>query len=607
MSERQQWAEAYISLGMQPIPIPTRSKAPIIPGWQEKDFQVSDFAGEGNIGLRLGSIVDIDLDAIEARRIASHFLPPTEVKRQRNDTVTGYIYSASDVSTKKFKNPKGKMILEIRSEGCQTVFPPSIHPDGSFYGFDTTVNPETLKTYWKGLGATSEPELLKSTYRLAAASLMASSWPNAGGRHDAALRLSGLLIRTLGLTMEDATYWFTAVLIAAQDEEIDDRLRVLEDIDHRASGYGFPAFAETFGQDVASLICEWLEKGYETTKKEEEQTEGPTQRISFEEVLAKMVQEPLKIVSTGFDPLDDALEGGMEENNLVIIYGKPASGKTTFALQVAEGMYQSGAEVFLILHDESPIKVTRRLLKWYGLSYLSIRAQDMEEYERAVAKFKAFQPKIYSRTEGNTLENIVRQIEAERDPAKITVLLVDSLNVVMTDGTGTGKDLRMDTINKINVCKTMTERLNCITLLIAQQNRSGYNNSAYASIAETSQAEYTGDTLIALEKDEDTGERVLKITKERNGNAEGRKIEMELRDDRRFYPTVKEAMEDRITKFVRDNGEVTMTMIQEAFPKKKQELTTFIGRLVENGRIQVSTVGKSHKKVYLYPKQPTFQ
>ncbi len=88
-------ARKYQRRGWQPLPIPHRTKHPVITGWQNLKLNESDLANHfngkpQNIGVLLGAksngLTDIDLDSPEAAKIADYFLPPTTAEFGRAST-----------------------------------------------------------------------------------------------------------------------------------------------------------------------------------------------------------------------------------------------------------------------------------------------------------------------------------------------------------------------------------------------------------------------------------------------------------------------------------------------------------------------------------------
>ena len=129
--------------GRRVIPIPHRSKAPVLVAWQTLRLDLDDlpryFNGEpSNIGVLLGEpsghLVDIDLDAPEAVALADGFLPTTRSVFGRTSKPRSHREYICEISTEKFadvekdENDATAMLVEIRSTGSQTMWPSSTHP-----------------------------------------------------------------------------------------------------------------------------------------------------------------------------------------------------------------------------------------------------------------------------------------------------------------------------------------------------------------------------------------------------------------------------------------------------------------------------------------------
>jgi len=138
-----QAAQRYLQRGWSPIPIPSKSKRPIVKGWPTLQLRSDElaqyFGGEGNIGLALGHVsgglIDVDLDCDEAVALAAEYLPTTPAKSGRpSRPKSHWWYYSADVETVKFKDPvTGEMLVELRGSGTQTIVGPSLHPDGEQY------------------------------------------------------------------------------------------------------------------------------------------------------------------------------------------------------------------------------------------------------------------------------------------------------------------------------------------------------------------------------------------------------------------------------------------------------------------------------------------
>lgn len=177
--DRINTARSYLAAGFAPVPIPERSKAPLLTGWQNfranDDDLVRHFRGSGNIGVILGEasqgLVDIDLDCAETVALADTFLPATGAEFGRPSKARSHrLYKARGAATKRYKCPlTGATLVELRSDGgLQTVFPQSIHPSGELITWNA--NGQPLET--------SPAAIETAVARLAAAALVVRNHPD---------------------------------------------------------------------------------------------------------------------------------------------------------------------------------------------------------------------------------------------------------------------------------------------------------------------------------------------------------------------------------------------------------------------------------------------
>jgi hypothetical protein len=265
-------ALSYIARGWNPVPIPHRTKAPRGDGWQHRRITQETaphyFNGAAsNIGVQLGAasngLTDVDLDCAETIAIAPYILPATKAifgrasKRNSHRLYVTHLAATTDTATVLFKDPRTKaVLLELRigggDKGAQTVFPCSVHPDGEPINWEENGEPATV----------DGDELARKVRLVAAFALMARYWPGDGGRHDAARVIGGFLARA-GQHRTQVKVCAEAVAKAADDEEWRDRRAAAEDaaIAYRGGkhAYGFNGMRETFGQDIAEKIAEWLD------------------------------------------------------------------------------------------------------------------------------------------------------------------------------------------------------------------------------------------------------------------------------------------------------------------------------------------------------------
>ena len=195
----------------------------------------------------------MDLDCTEALALAPSFLPPTEaVFGRASKDRSHWLYTAAVPKRLEFVDPvDGEMLLELRTNGGQTVFPGSTHETGETIEWNDDNDPAPV-----------DPEQLTlAARRLAAACLLARAAP-ASDRHTYLLYVCGALVRGLGRDGAAAILGPVGRQVlgnlytkAEGDRLLDDTVRRL------AAGEpvpGWPKLAERIGDQRCGKIKVWL-------------------------------------------------------------------------------------------------------------------------------------------------------------------------------------------------------------------------------------------------------------------------------------------------------------------------------------------------------------
>ena len=136
---------------------PTHGKAAYRPDWPcerlgcESMAEILAASPRDNIGVLLGEpsgwLIDIDLDHPLAVEMASDYLPSTGAIFGRAGNVRShwlYSVTAPIATTQHRLHGTNQTIVELRSTGGQTVFPPSQHPSGEAIEWDTDGEPASI-------------------------------------------------------------------------------------------------------------------------------------------------------------------------------------------------------------------------------------------------------------------------------------------------------------------------------------------------------------------------------------------------------------------------------------------------------------------------------
>lgn len=141
-----EFARHYVGLGWQLVPVPHRSKRPVLEGWQRLRLSADELSARlrepGNVGVILGAVsgglVDVDLDCAEAVQLAPLVLAPTWTYGRPSKPRSHWLYTVpGGADFRKYVDRAGGQpvtMLELRSsrdEGrLQSVLPPSTHEGG---------------------------------------------------------------------------------------------------------------------------------------------------------------------------------------------------------------------------------------------------------------------------------------------------------------------------------------------------------------------------------------------------------------------------------------------------------------------------------------------
>jgi hypothetical protein len=254
----------YIARGIAPIPVPHMAKGAVIPGWPELRINeataVRYFNGVPmNVGGLMGEpsrgLTDLDLDCEETRLAAKAFLPSTDSMSGRDGSPRSHwFYACPGAESKPYLDPEtGETLLEIRSTGCMTILPGSVHPSG-----------ELVRWFRDGKPAeVSAEDLTRSAGRLAAAALLLRLAPDKG-RHFVLRDVGNLLAARA--TKEDALSFLEPLAKLMRHGEggnpAAEVRRIVENaLKRREEGKPVPGwrrFAESLGRKRAEAVAEWL-------------------------------------------------------------------------------------------------------------------------------------------------------------------------------------------------------------------------------------------------------------------------------------------------------------------------------------------------------------
>jgi putative DNA primase/helicase len=259
-------AKAYTKAGIYVTPVV--GKKPVFDEWPELLLDEADlpshFVGSCNVGALLGEpsggLVDIDLDVRQAVGAADALLPGTLGYGRKQNRRSHRLYLCDPIpKTKKyrltkamaqalgFSSEEGAMLVELRSTGQQSVFPPSMHPkDKDEYAWDG------------GQIQQMDRRDLEELVREVATATLLSLYCHSGFRQELFLAAAGYLGRHLDHERVEAI--LEAATTAAGDEEPEKRAQAIRDtfekLQNGENATGGPTL-EDLAPGVPALLAKW--------------------------------------------------------------------------------------------------------------------------------------------------------------------------------------------------------------------------------------------------------------------------------------------------------------------------------------------------------------
>jgi hypothetical protein len=220
-----------------------------------------------NIGVALGKrsngLVDLDCDWPEACSNARTLVgrERTRAFGRAGKPFSHFLFYSDVKKTKQFKLPKSflalnvpdehsLMVCEVRSTGGYTMFPPSSHPNGERVAFENECEVARIESDW----------LVETAGLIAFLSVCERFWPGDGARHEAALRIAGIL-KWAGVSEKIAAGYVGAIADATHDEQKADRLRAVKETyatDEVTSKWKKFLEAFAFPPDARNVFADWL-------------------------------------------------------------------------------------------------------------------------------------------------------------------------------------------------------------------------------------------------------------------------------------------------------------------------------------------------------------
>lgn len=190
--------------------------------------------------------------------------------------------------------------------------------------------------------------------------------------------------------------------------------------------------------------------------------------------LSRLDVETGRGLLTGFDSIDK-MTGGMHPGESIILAGRPAMGKTSLALDIAENVAREGLGVGIFSLEMSKEEIgEKRLLRQAGLNTMKMRSNQLhtDDYPRLHdAGLNLSKLPIYvDDTASMNLAKIYSRAMRMKREWDIKLFIIDYLHLISPGSFG-GRSRNDDLSELSRGIKVLAKELNIPALLLCQLNR----------------------------------------------------------------------------------------------------------------------------------------
>ncbi len=249
----------------------------------------------------------------------------------------------------------------------------------------------------------------------------------------------------------------------------------------------------------------------------------------------QLAGERMPGIATGFPTVDAAL-GGLEDGKLYIIGGRPAMGKTAFALNAAEHIAQEKKTVVLFSLEMGENEVMKRIvssvekINSYALKMAACTENEMGKILDILGKIESNSMYIcdesYQTADSIYSKCLDINAHLQKNGKRIEAVVIDYLQLISASEK---REDRRITIGKVSrTCKIMAKKLNCPVILISQLSRAVEaredKRPRLSDLRESGEIEQDADAVMFLFREEhyaptphNKGKAELIIAKNRDG------------------------------------------------------------------------------------------
>lgn len=228
------------------------------------------------------------------------------------------------------------------------------------------------------------------------------------------------------------------------------------------------------------------------------------------------------LVRTGLPHLDDAIGGGVEPGEMIILASRPGHGKSAVALQCAHNWTAAGIPVLFVTEEMSASLLGKRLLQFASDIPHEDWSENSTDLEIHLHEFSAERAKCYVVANCGTAGAAVAEIERAVNEHGVKCAIVDYAQLLSSPG----RDRYQQMTNTSIALRQVASECGIVLLVICQLNREIENRILFepklSDLRDSGQFEQDADVVIfpvwpyQIDQSQDPSEFKMYIRKNRN-------------------------------------------------------------------------------------------
>jgi replicative DNA helicase len=304
-----------------------------------------------------------------------------------------------------------------------------------------------------------------------------------------------------GIIIDDISYWVSLMQDATANRKLLQLAKKIPDIVHQDI-----KIEEKISKINEHLIGDRITKATGSPKKISQIFNNVEHELTNANEINK------NLIKTGFQTLDNKIKG-FRSGDLIIIAGRPAMGKTTFALNVATNSVIQGKNVLIFSLEMTNEQLLKKIISAQAeLSMDSLLTGDLDTegwYKFGETKnyFEEKNMFVYDKSP-ITIETLVNKTKTLQAVMNIDLIVVDYLQLLMTSNKApSNSDSRASSISYIsNLLKGLAKDIGCPLISLSQLSRGVEGRTdkrpILSDLRDSGSIEQDADMVIMLYRDE---------------------------------------------------------------------------------------------------------